>query len=248
MTMKRIALAGLLLVSMLSERAAFAQVAFEVATIRPSAEAVKFEHDGKTDMSPGNLNMRDVTLKTCLKWAYGVQDSQIIGPGSLDSDRYDIVAKADGPTTDAQMKLMMQALLADRFKLVFHHDKKELKAFSMTVAKSGAKFHEAAGDGPSSRQNSANGTVAKSMTMKEWADFLSGPLRTPVVDKTGLSGKYDFVLDFTTYLPQDMQSMRPDATGVLMAALQGEMGLKLELQKEMVDVMVVDHVEKPSAN
>ena len=246
--MKRIVLAGLLLVSALSERAVSAQAVFEAATIRPSSQAVKFEHDGKTDTSPGNLHMQDVSLKTCLKWAYGVQDSQIIGPESLEFEHYDIVAKAEGPATDTQMKLMMQALLADRFKLSFHRDKKELKAFALMVAKSGSKLHEAAGDGPSSRENSANGTVAKSITMKEWADFLSGPLRTPVVDRTGLPGKYDFVLDFTAYLPQDMSSMRPDATSVLMAALQGELGLKLEPQKEMVEVLVVDHVEKPSAN
>jgi uncharacterized protein (TIGR03435 family) len=97
-------------------------------------------------------------------------------------------------------------------------------------------------------QNSANGTVAKSTTMKEFGDMLSGPLQTPVVDMTGLKGRYDFTLDFTNYLPDDMKTMRPDATSVLMSALPGELGLKLEARKEMVEVMVVDHVEKPSEN
>ena len=99
-----------------------------------------------------------------------------------------------------------------------------------------------------SMQNSANGTIAKSTTMRELGDLLSGPLQTPVVDKTGLTGRYDFTIDFTTYLPEDMKTMRPDATSVLMVALPGELGLKLEGEKAMVEVMVVDHVEKPSEN
>jgi uncharacterized protein (TIGR03435 family) len=225
-----------------------AQTAFAVATIRPSAAAVKFEHDGKTEVSPGMLRMHDITVATCIKWAYGVQDSQILGPGWIQDDHWDITAKADGPANEAQMKGMMQALLAERFKLGFHRQEKELKAYALTVAKSGAKLKEVEGDGKPVMQNSANGTVAKSTTMKEFGDMLSGPLQTPVVDKTGLTGRYDFTLDFTSYLPEDMKTMRSDATSVLVTALQGELGLKLEPQKEMVEVMVVDRVEKPSEN
>jgi uncharacterized protein (TIGR03435 family) len=222
--------------------------AFAVATIRPSAEAVKFEHDGKTETLPGSLRMRDVTVNTCIKWAYGVQDSQILGPGWMLADHFDISAKADGPVGNDEMKLMMRTLLAERFKLSFHREKRELKAFALVVAKGGPKLHEATGEGKPSMQNSANGTIAKSTTMQELGDLLSGPLQTPVVDKTGLMGRYDFTIDFTTYLPEDMKTMRPDATSVLMVALPGELGLKLEGEKTMVEVLVVDHVEKPSEN
>ena len=228
--------------------AAHAQAAFAVATIRPSAAAVQFEHDGRTETSPGTLRMRDVTVNTCIKWAYGVQDSQISGPGWMGSDRFDITAKADNPVGDKELKLMMQALLADRFKLAFHRQEKELKSFVLMVAKGGPKLKEAGGDGTPSMRNSANGTVAKSTTMKELGDMMSGPLQTPVVDMTGLKGRYDFAIDFTNYLPADMTTMRPDATSVLMVALPGELGLKLEPRKEMVQVMVVDQVEKPSEN
>ena len=122
-----------------------AQQAFAVATIRPSAEEVKFEHDGKTETLPGTLRMRDVTVNTCIKWAYGVQDSQISGPGWMEADHFDINPKADGPVGDAQMKLMMRALLAERFKLNFHREEKELKVFALMVAKGGPKLHEATG-------------------------------------------------------------------------------------------------------
>jgi uncharacterized protein (TIGR03435 family) len=228
------------------------QPAFAVATIRPSSGAVQFEHDGKTDITPVTLQMHDVTVDTCIKWAYGVQISQISGPAWLDSDRFDIIAKADSPTTEALMKLMLQTLLGDRFQLTFHHQNKESKAFVLTLARGGAKLSPAAApDAKPFRQNSANGTVAKSMTIRDFGDFLSGPVQMPVVDETGLTGKYDFAIDFTPYLPdpsKNMDATRPDATSILMAAMHDELGINMETRKTEVDVMVIDHVEKPSAN
>jgi len=230
------------------DTAAQIREAFAVASIRPSGAPVPFEHNGKTVTSSGSLRMQDVTVGTCIRWAYGVQRSQIVGPASLEQDHYDIEAKADGPVSDAELKRMMQALLADRFKLAFHHENKELKSFSLTLAKGESKLQPSKSPGESSRQNSATGTVAKSTTMQEFADFLSDPLNTPVVDRTGLEGRYDFVLDFTPYLPKDQSGERPDVAYVLNATLQGELGLKLEPQKELVQVMVIDHLEKPSEN
>jgi len=227
------------------------QPAFAVATIRPSSAEVKFEHDGKTETTPGTLRMQDVSVETCIKWAYGVQYSQISGPAWINSDKFDITAKADSPATEEQMKRMLQTLLADRFKLSFHRQSKELKAFVLTVAKGGAKVHPAAApDAKPFRQNSANGSVVKSMTIQEFGDFISGPLQMPVVDETRLPGKYDFVLDFTPYLPDahNMDVQRPDSTSILMAALADELGIKMETRKSQVDVMVIDQVEKPSAN
>ncbi len=176
-------LAGLLLLACVSSvHSATAQATFSVATIRPSAEAVKFEHDGKTEILANGLHMQDVLLTTCIKWAYGVQDTQIAGPALLQSTRYDIVARVDKPVGVDEMKPMLRALLVKRFKLSFHHENKELRSYAMVVAKGGHKMHVAAGDRKSSRQNTANSTIAKSMTMGEFADFLSGPVQRPVVD------------------------------------------------------------------
>jgi uncharacterized protein (TIGR03435 family) len=231
---------------------AAAQVAFAAATIKPSAAAVKFESDGTTETSPGSLRMRDVTVNTCIKWAYGVQDNQISGPQWLQSEHFDIVAKADEPAAEAQMKLMLQTLLAERFKLNFHRQSKELKAFVLTIAKGGAKLIPAAApDGKPFHQNTANGTIAKSITIQEFADFISGPLQMPVVDQTGLPGRYDIAIDFTPYLPDpthNMDGTKMDSTGILMATLEGELGLKMESRKAQVEVMVIDHIEKPSEN
>jgi uncharacterized protein (TIGR03435 family) len=233
-------------------RAAAQRPAFAVATIKPSKDAVKFEHDGKTELMGDTLRMQDVTLGTCIKLAYRVQDRQIAGPSWLETDRFDITAKSDGLVEQDAMKQMLQSLLADRFQLSFHREPREMKVIVLTVAGGHQKLTPAAApDAKPFRQNTANGTIAKSMPIGEFADFLSGPLDMPVVDHTGLSGKYDFAIDFTPYLPdpaKNMDGTRPDTTSILKAALQDELGLKMEAGKAPVDVLVVDHVEKPSQN
>lgn len=225
---------------------------FEVATIRPSKESVKFEHDGKTELLGDTLRMRDVTVNTCIKLAYHVQDRQIAGPGWLASDRFDIIAKTSGPADEETIKPMLQSLLADRFGLSFHREPREMKVILLTVANGGARLKPAATpDAKPFRENSANGTIAKSMPIGEFADFLSGPLEIPVVDQTGLKGKYDFTLDFTPYLPdpgKNMDGTRPDTTAILKAAMNDELGLKMTGSKAPIDVLVVDHVERPSEN
>lgn len=224
---------------------------FAAASIRPSAAQVQFEHDGKTETTPGTLTMRDVTVATCIKFAYGVQDSQISGPEWLQSEHFDITAKADEPVAIDRLKLMMRALLADRFRMSFHRQSKELRSYVMTVAKNGHRLHESPPGGKPFRENSAIGTVVRATTMKEFGDFMAGPLQAPVVDMTGLSGRYDFVLDFTRYLPVGETVMKMDfdnSTGIIIAALKGELGLNLESRKELVEVLVIDHVERPSEN
>ena len=223
------------------------QPAFAVASIRPATEAVRFESDGETKLLPGIVRMHDVTIETCIKWAYGVQRAQVSGPRLLTSERYDITAKADDPATVDQMKAMMRTLLAERFKLAFHQEKKELRSFALLVIKSGPKLKQAGVDEVPDRQNSSMGSSAHAITMQELADFLSGPVQKPVVDKTGLPGRWDFSFDFTKYMTDPPKSL-DDYLLVLNETIQGELGLKLDPQKNIVDIMVVDHVEKASEN
>ncbi|SEG02411.1 soil-associated protein, TIGR03435 family [Bryocella elongata] len=243
--------AWLLLAAIFSSGMAHAQASFAVATIRPSAAQVRFESDGETILLPASIKMRDVSIQTCIKWAYGVQRAQVLGPGLLTSEKYDIEAKADGPATEDQMKAMMQALLAERFGLAFHREKKELRSFALEVAKGGPKlgekFKQATSDEVPWRANSAMGTTARALTMQEFADFLSGPTEKPVVDKTGLAGRWDFSFDFSKYMLDPPKGL-DDFLLVLNTTLQGEMGLKLESEKDVVEVMVVDKVQKASAN
>src|SRR5882762_787855 len=103
---------GMLVLAMAASSAS-AQITFAVASIRPSSQQVQFERDGKTDLTPGTLRMHDVTIQTCIKWAYGVQRAQVVGSDDLEQIHYDIEAKSDEPVKPEAMKLMMQALLTD---------------------------------------------------------------------------------------------------------------------------------------
>jgi uncharacterized protein (TIGR03435 family) len=229
-------------------KSALAQAAFDVAVIHASSSEVKFERNGKTEVAFGSLRMHDVTLSTCIQWAYGTSQALVTGPTSLTNVHYDITAKTDPSTTQAKMRLMLQTLLADRFKLAFHTEKRELRVYTLTLAKSGIKMHPSAPGGEMFRENSATGMVARSISMKELADYLSDPLDAPLTDGTGLSGRYDFTIDFTPYVDMERGDVRPDPAAVLKAALKGDLGLDLVQRREVMDVMVVDHVEPPSNN
>jgi uncharacterized protein (TIGR03435 family) len=226
---------------------AAAQATFAVATIRPSSAQVKFENDGETKLVPGTLTMRDVTIETCIKWAYRVQRAQVAGPGLLTSQRYDITAKSDEPATEEQMRVMMRSLLTERFGLAFHTEKRELKSYGLVVAKAGTKMKQATDDEVPLRTNYAMGTTGRALTMAELADFLGGPVEKPVVDKTGLAGRWDFSFDFTKYMADQPKSL-DDFLLVLNETLEGELGLKMVPEKDVVEVMVVDAVTKASEN
>jgi len=237
----------LVLLMMLSGGLASAQATFAVATIRPRAAQVQFESDGETKLLPGTLIMRDVTIATCIKWAYGVQKAQIVGPALLTSEHWDVTAKSDGVASKDAMKEMMQSLLSERFGLVFHREKRELKSLALVVAKNGPRLTQASDDEEPFRQNSARGTVARALTMPAFAAFLGDVQDRPVVDKTGLTGRWDFAFDFTKYLVDEPKGI-DDFLLVLNETLEGEIGLKLVPEKDIVDVMVVDRVQKASEN
>jgi uncharacterized protein (TIGR03435 family) len=206
---------------------------------------------------------RNYTLKYMVAAAYSVTPRTISGgPSWIDSDAYDILAATPGevrPSVDDQM-LMLQALLADRFQLTFHTEQKDFAYYALTVAKSGAKLKESIA-APHEQTVLINRVYprdyiqlpARNATMAQFAAMLQrAVLDRPVLDKTGLSGKYDFDLEWT---PDDSQfdghmpPTRPDNSGKpdLFAAMQ-QLGLKLESVKGPVPTIVIDHVERPSEN
>lgn len=229
-------------------RAATAQSAFDVASIHLSSGEVKFERNGLTKAEHGTLTMHDVTVGTCIGWAYGIPQGLISGPAALRDVHYDIVAKTDPKTTEEQMRVMLRALLSERFHLVFHVEKKDMRVYTLVVAKGGIKMHPSAPGGTMFRENNAMGMVARSISMHELAEYLSDPLNAPLVDATGLPGRYDLTIDFTPYVDERQEGVRPDPVAVLGNALKGELGLELVQAKQQVDVTVVDHVESASSN
>jgi uncharacterized protein (TIGR03435 family) len=122
---------------------------FEVASIKAGPMGGNF-----VEVTPGALVVHSGALVTCIAWAYDLQPRQVSGADSavsrlLDSDRYDIVAKPGGRVPESQLKVMLQALLADRFKLTLHRESKDMQAYALVVAKNGPKFAESQGEGES---------------------------------------------------------------------------------------------------
>jgi len=232
----------------------FAQTSFDVATIRPASERVANERDGRTTMTRDSLQMHDVSVRVCLAFAYGVSTSQIVGPASINDKRYDILGKVDHDVTEAQMRQMMQSLLADRFRVALHHEQREMRGFVLSVyaqpPRNPAMFHPSVAPAQAYHENSATGTVARNFTMKQFAEFLSSPLEGPVADESNLPGEYDLELDFRPYVDvsETDRSQLPSVESVLNAALKGELGLQITSKKAAFDTLVVDHSEDPTPN
>jgi uncharacterized protein (TIGR03435 family) len=251
-----------------------AQLTFDAASIKPAAG----DPCMCINTTPGgHVHATSMTLKFLIEMVYQVQDFQISGgPPWFSSLRYDIEAKSDAPAKDSEVSTMLKQLLADRFQLVFHRETRELPVYALALARKDGKLGpgmveskedsctppdptkpaEASGK-PNCGQGwgDARRLRSSSVAVDYLATTLSRLLRTKVIDKTGLTGKYDITLDWTPDeriafgLPPDAakaaaESGLPDLFG----ALQQQLGLKLEAQKGSVEVLVIDHAEKPSEN
>jgi uncharacterized protein (TIGR03435 family) len=217
---------------------------FEVASIKLSnAER------GSSGMNTGQgrVHAVNVTLKRCITGAYGVGPNQIVGgPDWLDSDRFEIIAKAEQPVGDQVLMTMMQKLLAERFKLALHREAKPTKAYVIEVAKNGAKLEK--GDGKGSKTSNSRGNiVAINTTMDHFAEILARQLDLPVVNRSGLEGVYNLRLQWTPDSAKPAEGAVFEGPSIF-TAIQEQLGLHLVAQKVPVDVIVIDHAEKPTEN
>jgi uncharacterized protein (TIGR03435 family) len=247
---------------------------FEAVSIKPSKSGDR--PGGMHASRGGRLNAANVTLGELIRWAYQVRDSQISGaPGWVNSERYDVAAKADGnPRYDAlqpELETLFQSVLVDRFKLAFHRETKELPVYSLVVAKNGPKIQAVEeGDCPEvptpenpcrflRRTNFAQLTAQKA-PMAALAIVLATTTNTSVADKTGLKGSFSYKLDWRPYLqapepplggnqPVPLVAFDPASFGpAISTALQEQLGLKLDSSKGPVEILVIDHAERPSEN
>jgi bla regulator protein blaR1 len=248
---------------------AFAQPAkFEAASIKPASP----EAHGSSIMTDkaGGLTFQNGSVRALVTMAYGIRDFQLSGgPGWIGNDRYDIVAKpeksqsaatpADGPMSDDERKVREDAwkervrnLLAERFGLVVHPETKEQQVYALTVAKGGPKMTVMGKPGPrqgiTGNRGRSQGFAAPMSLM---AMNLSNLVGRIVIDKTGLTEKYDWVLEYDPDIsgsqPQDGQpgeAPRP----TIFTALQDQLGLRLESTRGPVDTYVIDHIDRPSEN
>jgi len=223
--------------------------AFDVASVKrmpPPPGGVM----SSMDLKPGRLTCSNVNLKKLIVQAYGVKDFQVFGPDWLNSEIYDIVATMPPATSTDQVILMLQNLLVERFQLQLHRETKEVPMYALVVGKGGLKVKE--GEfGHSSTSASPGHLTAQKIPMAKLADFLSGQLGSPVRDMTGLKGFFDFTLEWTPDArPGEAGAASDSSAGAsIFAALQEQLGLKLETRKGPVEMLVIDHIEKiPTGN
>ncbi len=240
-----------------------ADPSLEVATIKPSDPNRRGKGFGfrGTHFNTINTNLNDL-----IAFAYGLHSKQIVGaPDWFATELYDIdgVPDAPGRPNLKQMGIMVQKLLNERCALKFHHESRELSVYAITVASGGSKMTKTASQ-PNDQQAFAfrglGDLIVRNMDMKDFATWMqSGVMDKPVVDQTGLKDRFDFTLKWT---PDDSQFQQfrgavpmtppkaddPNAPPSLYTAVQEQIGLKIEATKAPDDVIVIDHVEKPSSN
>jgi uncharacterized protein (TIGR03435 family) len=240
--------------------AADADPEFDACSIKPSAPG---QQGRGLTVQGREIVTFNTPVNFLLTFVYGVHARQIIGlPGWADTDNFNLNGKPaqEGLPNQKQIKIMIQKLLADRFQLKFHREKRELSVWAIQVGKSGVKLTPSQGD-PKGLPGLNFGGLGKmnafNATMMDFASLLqTAVLDRPVVDQTGLDGHYDFQLNWT---PDETQfsgmgitvpppSDKPDAPPVLGTAMLDQLGLKLTTTKAPVEVIVIDHIEKPSAN
>jgi uncharacterized protein (TIGR03435 family) len=272
-----------------SARPADPPLAFDVASVRVTANPRARGFGYFTQYSPNTLNIRDMSMWMCIRLAYGVENFRIAGPDSMQNPPfYEIVAKAASPVPESQLRLMLRKLLADRFHLTLHWEKKEMSVTALLVAKGGSKMHPTTGavdpaHGDDAhmqnlgydnnvhiqRSAGANGNARftftnASMTLfATWLESSSSVFpydKAPVVDLTGMQGRFDWAVDSPFVRPPGGGDgagtpivADGNTGGVLLddykPILERELGLTLQRRKAMVDILVIDHVDKePTPN
>jgi uncharacterized protein (TIGR03435 family) len=209
---------------------------------------------GSMNSDAGRITYTNVSLRDCLMAAYGAKDYQISGPDWMRTDRFDIIATAAGSASDDAMKLMLQKLLTARFQMTVRREKRELPVYAMVIAKGGTKLHETETPGKSNMRMTSGGVVFTSVTVQELIDDMSR-LRTaemdrPVIDDTGLKGRYDFTVTLFATQEEMMTAMsKGDFGSSIFTLIQEQLGLKLEARKLPLDMLTVDKAERvPTEN
>ena len=239
-----------------------AQPQFEVASIKPNPPAGV--STGMVQFLPGGrLTAQQVLLRFFIQSAYDLRPFQILGaPDWINSAGYDVEAKAEGDARPDQMRLMMQKLLEDRFKMKAHRETREMPVYELGAAKSGLKLPEPK-EGTCTSEPCGRAIVrigrfgdvqirGEKIGMGELTRILTNLLGRTVIDKTGFTGVFDLQLAFAlddalAGLPQPPGPPRETSQPSVFVAV-AELGLKLESAKGPVEVLVIDHVEKPSPN
>jgi uncharacterized protein (TIGR03435 family) len=267
------AVAGPVLIGILSAQQQTEKLTFEVASIRPADPDSRNVSIGFTP--GGGVSLINVDLKQAIAMAYNIQCGkncqQYIsgGPGWINSQRFDIVAKASGEPEGLsraaavdRTRRRLQALLAERFQLVLRRETREMPVYALTIAKGGPKFKESTVGGENGGVRGERGhSIYENSRISMLVINLASMLGRHVTDRTGLNGRYDFTFDYTPDMlaggmkgpggagdkPESAGPSEPSGPSIF-TALQEQLGLKLESTRGPVEIFVIGRVEKPSEN
>jgi len=221
--------------------------AFEVATIRPSQSGAR-----GAEITPNNLILRNTSLLDIVAFAYGVQNVQISGPDWLSNTRFEIQAKAGMPASRDEMRAMLQTLLAERFKVTVHREKKDLSALVLTLGKNGHKLQENSVEGSPSFTTGRLTLTGNGATLAQMTEFISREIGVLIVDRTGLTGRYNYKLDINAFVTDEMRRAGGppmEAPFIISQAVREQLGFTVDSSKVPVDMVVIDHIEKePTEN
>jgi uncharacterized protein (TIGR03435 family) len=219
-------------------------LAFEVATIKPSRTAGGFSYSFGMRFDPAQTSMTNMSLENLISWAYNVKPFQVSGPDWIGHEFYDITAKMPAGAKQEQIPVMLQMLLAQRLKLKAHRESRVLPAYALIVASGGLKMRPStAGQQPDASGGSGH-LEAQATTLADLALSLSGSTDRPVVDETGVAGRFDVTLDWAVDEEHETAALPS-----LRVALEEKLGLKLKPCNRAVEKLIIDSVDKqPSAN
>jgi uncharacterized protein (TIGR03435 family) len=222
------------------------QKEFEAAAIHlntSGSTAARLDHGAE------RVAISNATLESIIRYAFNDRKTKMSGPPLLTSKRYDIVAKAPSGTSDGDLLLMLQSLLMERFKMKFHRETIDMPIYALTVGKDGHKLRElqpgegTSGFGGAGALTPGMSSMTTTGDMQNLAGSLSRRLDRPVVDRTGLAGRFSVALTFVS------EERRAEVSGPsIFTALQEQLGLKLEAAHGPVEIFVIDQLQEPTAN
>jgi uncharacterized protein (TIGR03435 family) len=224
--------------------------AFDVASVKPEQITEDLYYANLGRVAHGELAMGNVTLSEAVRFAWGINnDAQVAGPDWIKSKgiRYKIDAKAAPDTSREQILLMLQTLLTERFQLQTHMEQREIAHLELMPGKKELKIRPAeSGTDASKNSNGYGHIVSNGMTMGQLTTILSRFLRQPILDHTGLTGPYALDLRWAPEprTPAEAEAADPAAGPSIYAAVQEQLGLRLEARKTPLPVIVVDRAEK----
>jgi uncharacterized protein (TIGR03435 family) len=225
-------------------------LSFDVTSVKPNTSG---QQGGSSKAEPGRYVGVNVTLRRVIGLAYLPAQEFVGGPGWINSDRFDIEGKSDGTPEPEQMREMLRSLLAERFKLVVHRETRQMPAYALVVRADGKTGPQLRRAEPCTARcggfSVGNGSLTgNAVTITQLAaELRSATEGRHVVDRTGLGGVFDVTLTWNA------DALRPDAATAetapsVFAAIQEQLGLKLEPITAPIDVIVIDHAERPTSN